>query len=78
MAKISARGATEIARLKVQRKGQDFQMLYVLCSDGRVLARITGANGNSFHVRGNVRDEKNRTAEFLAIIVKRDGLEVVS
>jgi hypothetical protein len=77
MAKISARGATEVARVRGQREGADFQMIYVMCSDGRVLRRSTGEFGSGYSVRGKVSRPENRTAEYLRAIVKRDGLKVV-
>ncbi len=77
MAKTSANGATEVARLTVQPEGLDFQMIYVLCSDGRVLKRVRVEHGSGYSVRGRIRIPKDRTAEFLAVIARRDGMAIV-
>jgi hypothetical protein len=46
MAKISARGATEVARRRVEY-GSGVSTTYVLCSDGRVLSKIHYGDGTS-------------------------------
>lgn len=49
MAKISANGATEMARIKsVSSNGTEF--LWVMCSDGRVLRRLTSYGGTGYSV----------------------------
>jgi hypothetical protein len=71
MAKISARGATEVARIRAAtRSGTEW--LYVLCSDGRVLTRLA-APGESYGIRARIgRDQISR--DRLASIVQADGL----
>lgn len=75
MAKISARGAREIARITATRPGASGRYLYVLASDGRVLTRYSGGQASSaYKVRGRIRNPDARTRESLALVVKRDGL----
>lgn len=50
MAKISAHGATDVARVKTDDK------LYVLCSDRRVLRRFTGTLTSGYSVIGKVKE----------------------
>lgn len=78
MAKIGARGRTELHRLNAVLHGDpiDVTKIYVLCSDGTVLHRFTGDTGTGYKVRGKLQDQKNWTLDFLAKIILRDGYEV--
>lgn len=73
MAKISARGAREVARLKVRSAfpgGGEY--LYVMTTDGRVLRRATGDAGTGYTVRLRVKDPAKRTEETLRKVTERD------
>lgn len=63
MAKISANGAHEVARIKVTSPG-GYPYLWVMCSDGRVLSRATGelSDGYTVAVRGLSRSLRTREA----------------
>ena len=63
MAKISANGAHEIARIKVTSPA-GYPYLWVMCSDGRVLSRATGELGDSYtvYLRGLRRSLRTREA----------------
>jgi hypothetical protein len=77
MAKISARGAREIARIKGYRSldGDEWTATFVLTDDGRVLRKLDGLTGYS--IQGRIKDPKNRTADFLrTIVVRRFGYRV--
>lgn len=79
MAKISARGATEVARIKFERPGARADTpepgVLVLRSDRKVLYKLTGWGG--YTVMGTVKAEAPQTAETLAKIVVRRGWKVV-
>lgn len=86
MAKITARGATAVAKLRAQKtipadepggEAVTYTKIYALCSDGRVLHRVTGEYGSGYTQRGKVRDPKLRNKEFLETIIKRDGYTVL-
>jgi len=47
MAKISARGATEVAALTSDRDADGYGLRIVLASDGRILRRLTHRNGGT-------------------------------
>ncbi len=50
MAKISARGATEVARLRVKTP-TGLEKIYVLTSDKRILTRYVGDAGTGYTIR---------------------------
>jgi|HubBroStandDraft_5_1064220.scaffolds.fasta_scaffold00014_3 hypothetical protein len=60
MAKISARGATEVGRVKA-RTTSGVEFLFVMTSDGRVLRRATGdlATGYILLSRGVAPQRRN-------------------
>ena len=69
MAKISAYGATEVARIRCENNyGTTY--LYVLCSDGRILYRPTGYPGTSYTVRGKLTKPEHINAEYLEKVVR--------
>lgn len=74
MAKITARGAREVARITAAKRGTEW--LWVMCSDGRVLTRIKGPDGNAYAVRTKVPDPAGRTRANLIRIAERDGMTV--
>ena len=56
MAKISANGATEVARFDTRIAGESPELSvtrFVLCSDGRVLRQWVGLGGYSLYGRFN-------------------------
>lgn len=71
MAKISARGATEIARLHAT--SETVSVTLVLTSDGRVLRKFDGMGGYS--VLGRVNDPAKRTSAMLAEVARRFGYQ---
>lgn len=54
MAKISARGCREVARIRYAQGG--YRGIMVLRSDGAVLQRLTGDVGNAYTILGKVKD----------------------
>lgn len=54
MAKISARGATEVARIMVVNPQTKQDYIMVLCSDGRILIRPAGSKGTYTLLRRGV------------------------
>lgn len=75
MAKISARGATEVARLKAKSEASGATYIYLMTSDGRILMRDSRDNG--FTVAHRVRHPDNITREQLERFVRLRGLTVV-
>lgn len=78
MAKISARGATEVARVKVthhprSKKIEPFSVTFVMTSDGRILSKI---EGSGYNVSRRVTDKRHRTRETLEAYVRGLGYEV--
>lgn len=76
MAKISARGATEVARVKTNQTNAqtlDFYVTFVLTSDGRVLRK---AAESGYGVVARVTDPANRNQGTLERYVRRLGYEV--
>jgi hypothetical protein len=70
MAKITANGAHEVAKVKAHsRAGGEY--LYVMCSDGRVLWRPTGESGSGYTVlyRG-VKQERRNLATLQQIVTR--------
>lgn len=83
MAKIKARGATEVARLATTFDSEDFESpvpyLWVLRSDGVVLRRVTGEFGSGYKVFGRIDRVVTAKAEgeaALTRIATRRGHEV--
>lgn len=76
MAKISARGATEVARV-TGKSANGVRYIYVVCSDGRILRRATGDLGSGYKVLGKVVESK-RTRQYLEALVAAHRLEVVA
>jgi hypothetical protein len=74
VAKISARGAREVARITATRPASGGRYIYVLTDDGRVLYRAVGVVGTSYTIRGRIKNPASRTRDMLALVVKRDGL----
>ena len=74
MAKISARGATEVARVKCEDNLGRFY-LYVMCSDGRILYRPVAARGErsiAFLLRGKLTKPEHITADYLEKVIRHD------
>lgn len=70
MAKIGARGATEVARIKTESPAGT-SYLWVMCSDGRVLRRITGELGESYAVfRRHVRPEARNQYLLIGLAIR--------
>lgn len=72
MAKISAYGAHEVARMNVKTRA-GYPAILVMASDGRVLFRYTGDLGSSYKVVGKAGLAANRTSEMLARYAKLAG-----
>jgi len=78
MAKIAARGATEVVRLRARSKTHHaFTYLYVLASDGRVLVRDTGDTPSGYSLLGKIMDRNLRNEKTLRETIRRMGREVV-
>jgi hypothetical protein len=77
MAKISARGATEVARLRVTNGAGKFPRLFVMTSDGRILTRLTGELGTGYTVATIVQSARNRNESYLRGYVLNRGYVVV-
>lgn len=75
MAKISARGATEVARLKAKSESSGATYIYILTSDGRVLMRDSRDSG--FTVAYRVQKKENLTREYLERYIALRGLTLV-
>jgi hypothetical protein len=69
MAKISARGATEVSRVHGHTAGGNGVTL-VLTSDGRVLRKW---DGEGYNLIGKITDKAKRTPEVLARIFSERG-----
>lgn len=82
MAKITARNATEIARIKTELSADDpVKYLWVLRSDGKVLRRLTGDVSTNYTIIGrlaNAPAEKSAGAGALARIAIKRGHTVVA
>jgi hypothetical protein len=77
VAKISARGAIEILRLKTRSKSNhDYTYEYLLTSDGRVLVKSTGTFKSGWTLLGSL-PASQQTAGFMREIVRKHGREVV-
>jgi len=76
VAKISARGAKEVARFRVTTPGAESagETLFVLTDDGRVLRKWPGLTG--FSVYGRIKDPAKRTAAFLRGYLKTNGYNI--
>ena len=79
MAKISAYGATEVARIKVRSPG-GVEMVYVMASSGRVLTRYVGDHDrdSNYTLRGRTQKPERINQEFLIQIAERDGMTVIT
>jgi len=74
MAKISARGATEIGRVIVHTTGRhNDRRVFVLCSDGRLLSKFVGDAGSFTLVRRGV---ERPSVPVLRDIVRGMGYEL--
>jgi hypothetical protein len=76
MAKISANGAHEIARIRVASPA-GYPYLWVMCSDGRVLTRATGELGDGYTVAYRGLRRNLRTREALLRIAQIRGYRVL-
>lgn len=77
MAKISANGAHEIARIRVEHLISGQPYLWVMCSDGRVLSRATGELSDGYTVAARGLRRHLRTREALLRIAQIRGYRVV-
>lgn len=78
MAKISAYGATEVARVTCENS-RGTKYAYVMCSDGRILYRRVAAKGErseAYLLRGKLTKPEHFNADYLARVVKHDGKTV--
>lgn len=75
MAKITARGAREVARIAARNPGTGARYLYVITSDGRVLWRPAGP-GEHYTVIGRRVPPARRNRELLVQLAERRGLAV--
>jgi hypothetical protein len=76
MAKISANGATEKARIKTKSPG-GYEYLWVMTSDGRVLRRVIGEVSTGYTVfRRNWRGD--RTQAVLSVMAAGLGHTIIS
>ena len=76
MAKISANGAHEVARINVTSPA-GYPYLWVMCSDGRVLSRATGELSDGYTVAQRGLRRSLRTREALLRIALIRGYKVV-
>lgn len=74
MAKISAYGAREVARMKGRRPGTDYDATFVITSDGRVLRKIAAQSG--YTVLGKVKPE-HQNRDGLARVLAHFGYREV-
>lgn len=77
MAKISARGAQEVARITAASPG-GARYIYVMASDGRVLYRPTGDAGSGYSIHGRKAAPIDRTRKELIRRANADGREVIT
>lgn len=77
MAKITAHGAREVARIKVTTPGNNYKQLFVIASDGRVLTRYTDGISNGYRIYGRIKDERKRNSAFLRDLLIRRGFTIV-
>jgi len=60
MAKISARGATKVAEIRARRKDGTYEVVLVMCSDGRILRRYVGdTTGGGYGLLTKVKRREN-------------------
>lgn len=77
MAKISANGATKVAEVRATRN--DSEAVFVMCSDGRVLAAgVVDGRRLGYKLRGRVARPEARTGRWLTVWLERNGWEVTS
>lgn len=72
MAKISANGATEVSKMKVESQS-GYEYIIVMCSDGRILRR-TADSGYTIAMRVS---KKNATHDFLWQFATARGYSIV-
>lgn len=75
MAKISARGAKEVARIKAKSEAGGYSYIFILTSDGRVLKRLSQDSG--YTVDHRVRNPENINRAFLERYIGLRGLTIV-
>ena len=78
MAKISANGATEVARIETRFKGSgqdESRYLWVVNSKGVVLRRLTGEYGSGYTV---YRRHQTASRNLLVALARRAGHEVIA
>ena len=78
MAKISARNCTEVARVTFKTLDPIYAGIFVLRSDGKLLRRFTGDTPSGYSIVGSVKPGTPLTADTLARIVARRGLQVLT
>jgi hypothetical protein len=74
MAKITAHGASEVARVYA-RSASGTPYVYVMCSDGRILQRWDHPGSGFREAYDNIPVPK-RTEDYLAGIIRRQGWTV--
>lgn len=74
MAKISARGATQVAKIMVVNPMTKKDYILVLCSDGRILIRPAGSKGTYTLLRRGV---SHLTEGFLKQFALTNGYQPV-
>jgi hypothetical protein len=77
MAKISAYGATEVARVKVVNSSGEFPRLFVLTSTGKILTRLTGELSTSYTIVHRIKRPSARTEQGLLNYVAIRGYTVI-
>ena len=78
MAKISAYGATEVARVTCENS-RGTKYVYVMCSDGRILYRPIATKGEpspSYLLRGKLTKPEHFNTDYLTQVVNHDGKKV--
>ena len=73
MAKISARGCTEVARVTASNPTTGTRAIFVLRSDGKVLRRNTGDAATGYTVLGKLTCERSEAKARLAKVATRYG-----
>jgi hypothetical protein len=76
MAKISANGATEVARIQVAHLVSGQPYVWVMTSDGRVLSRASGT-GDGYTVAARGLRRSLRVRETLLRIAQIRGYRVI-
>jgi hypothetical protein len=77
MAKISARGATKVAEVRAEMPNGTYQVVFVMCSDGRILRRFTGdTTGSGYGVSTRVGKARATKATLQAYVSRLGYKEV--